>query len=460
MQASIPRKLRARGSLSARAARTRLRNEFLGRRRLAAVLFALVGIAVILIEALRATHRRPHVYFSTGSVTSLSAVDPGFVPALERSAGVHIGDGNHVQLLLNGDGTYPALWEDLTRSRGSIDMQMYYALPGRVADTLASILCERSREGVQVRLLLDAFGAAGMPRSWRQSMRDCGVEVALLRNLEWFTIHAATERSHVRAVVVDGRVGYTGGFGLADYWLGDGRHPDQWRETNVRFTGPAVSQLQAAFATAWAEATGEWIVGERFFPVDTAEPSAADKAVPAGLLFARPTAGLTSAEQFLTLAVRSAHSRLFITNSYFVPNRDFRQLLIDASGRGVDVRILTVGRLTDVKTPWLAGRTSYEELTAHGVRIFEYQPAMMHAKAIVVDGEWSTVGSMNFDTPSLALNDESNLVVLDRTFSALMDSVFLEDLRRSTEMTPSVLAARPWWQRALETCASVLSRIL
>lgn len=460
MQALDLRRPRARRSRPRQATRGPVANRLVGRRRLAAVLLALLGLAAILIEALRATHRRPHVYFSTGAVAGPSAIDPRFSRALELTAGVHIGGGNRVELLLNGDGTYPPLWADLSLSRASIDMQMYYALPGHVADTLARILCERSRGGVEVRLLLDAFGAAGMPRSWRQSLRDCGVKVALLRDLEWFTIHSATERSHVRAVIVDGRVGYTGGFGVADYWQGDGRHPDQWRETNVRFTGSAVTALQSAFATAWAEATGEWVVGGRFFPPDTGDSLSAGGAVAAGLLFARPTAGLTSAEQFLTLALRSARSRLYITNSYFVPNRDFRQLLIDAAARGVDVRILTVGRLTDVKTPWLAGRTSYEELTEHGVRIFEYQPAMMHAKSMVIDGEWSTVGSLNFDNHSLALNDESNLVVLDRAFAGLMDSVFLEDVRRSTEMTPSVLAARPWWQRVLESGAAVLSRVL
>ena len=247
------------------------------RRWLGALALGLIGVAVILIEALRATHRRPHLYFSNGSIAAPRVPDPHFTRALELSTGIRIDPGNRVSLLLNGDGTYPPLWSDLSQAHSTITMQMYYALPGRVSDTLARILCDRARHGVEVRLLLDAFGSAGMPRSWRASMTQCGVSVALLRGLEWFTIHSATQRSHVRAVIVDGRIGYTGGFGLADYWLGDGHHADQWRETNIRFEGPAVQALQAAFAAAWHESTGEWLVGDSFFSA-TRRPGPRDRA--------------------------------------------------------------------------------------------------------------------------------------------------------------------------------------
>lgn len=429
------------------------------RRWLGAFALGLVGVSVILVEALRATHRKPHLYFSSGSI-SAPVLDARFSRTLELSTGIRIDPGNRVRLLLNGDGTYPELWRDLSQARNTISMQMYYALPGRVSDTLARILCDRARHGIEVRLLLDAFGSDRMARPWRTGMSRCGVDVALLRGLEWFTIHSASERSHVRAVIVDGRIGYTGGFGLADYWLGDGHHPDQWRETNIRFEGPAVDALQAAFSAAWRESTGEWLVGDSSSPPNSAPGGANIPGVSAGFFFAQPTMGTTSAEQFLAFAIRGARSRLYITNSYFVPNTDFRRLLADAAERGVDVRVLTVGPLTDVKTPWLAGRSYYQELRSKGVRVYEYEPSMMHAKTIVVDGCWSTVGSMNFDNHSLALNDESNLVVVDSAFGATMDSVFLDDLRFAKEMTPSVLAARSVWQRALEAGAAMLSRIL
>jgi cardiolipin synthase len=231
-------------------------------------------------------------------------------------------------------------------------------------------------------------------------------------------------------------VGYTGGFGLADYWLGDGLHEDQWRESNVRFEGPAVMQMEAAFASAWAEATGELLTGDIFFPARgfAQLPGGAQ----AGLLYTSPTTGSTPAERFLALSIAAAHRSLYITNSYFVPDDDFRRGLKRAVRRGVDVRVLTVSAKTDVKTTWYAGRHWYEDLLAAGVRIYEYQPTMIHSKTIVVDGLWSSVGSMNFDNRSLAFNNESNLVVLDRPFGASMDSTFFNDLRYAKEITRPV----------------------
>jgi cardiolipin synthase len=252
-------------------------------------------------------------------------------------------------------------------------------------------------------------------------------------------------------------VGYTGGFGLADYWMGDGHHEDQWRESNVRFEGPAVMELQAAFATAWAEATGELLTGPLFFPPDGFEPVGPTRA---GLLFASPTTGSTPAERFLALTISGARKTLYIENSYFVPDDDFRRALEHAVARGVDVRVLTVSDKTDVKTTWYAGRYRYEELLSRGVRIYEYQPTMLHSKTIVADGVWSSVGSMNFDNRSLAFNNESNLVVLDTAFGAQMDSIFFDDLRYAKEIKLETFRKRSIWSRALELGATLLSRLL
>src|SRR3712207_4246366 len=262
-------------------------------------------------------------------------------------------------------------------------MQMYYALPSNVADTVKARLIDRARSGVRVLLLLDAFGTQTLTDGWRDSLSAAGVQIARLRKLRWYSLHNAADRSHVRAVVIDGRIGYTGGFGLADYWLGDGRRDGQWRETNVRFEGPAVAQLQAAFAAAWAEARGELLTGDVFFPRETFRSPAGGTR--AGLLFTAPTSGSTPAERFLALSIAGARRTLYIANSYFVPDDDFRRLLIDAARRGVDVRVLTAGEKTDVKTTWYAGRARYEELLRAGVRIYEYAPTMMHAKSMVVD---------------------------------------------------------------------------
>ena len=422
------------------------------------VVLAVTIAALALIGVLSITRGTP-----VGRVVTLSdsgppgVTDSLFERTFELFTGTHVYAGNVVTQALNGDGTYAQLWTDLRSARRTITVQMYYSMPGKVADTLSAILKERARARVRVLFLLDAFGSQHLSNEWIRSLRDAGVEVAKLRRLRWFTIHDAGNRSHVRVVVVDGRIGWTGGFGLADYWLGDGHHPEQWRESNVRFAGPSVMELQAAFAAAWAEATGELLTGSLFFPNSGFQPVGPTHA---GLLYTAPTAGSTPAERFLALTISGARRTLYITNSYFVPDDDFRRLLERAVRRGVDVRVLTTSANTDVKTTWFAGRHRYEELLGRGVRIFEYQPTMLHSKTIVVDGLWGSIGSMNFDNRSVAFNDESNLVVLDSAFGTQMDSVFLDDLRYSKEIKLDEFRRRSAWSKMLEAGATLLSRLL
>jgi cardiolipin synthase len=384
--------------------------------------------------------------------------DSLFARTMELYTGVHLEPGNRVEELLNGNATYPRLYADLASARQTVTMQMYYALPSKVADTVKSLLLDRARSRVRVLLLLDAFGTQTLTDGWRDSLRNAGVQVAQLRKLRWYSLHNAADRSHVRAVVIDGRIGYTGGFGLADYWLGDGRRDGQWRETNVRFEGPAVAHLQAAFAAAWAEAQGELLTGDVFFPRETFRAPVGP--TQAGLLFTAPTSGSTPAERFLALSIAGARRTLYIANSYFVPDDDFRRLLIEAARRGVDVRVLTAGEKSDVKTTWYAGRARYEELLRGGVRIYEYVPTMMHAKSMVVDALWSTIGSMNFDNRSLAFNNESNLVMLDAALGAQLQRTFEEDLRYAKEIRLDEFRRRGLRRKLMEQGAHLLSRLL
>ena len=385
--------------------------------------------------------------------------DPLFANTMELFSYTHIESGNRVQLLNNGNESYPPLWRDIRLAQRTLTVQLYYCQPGAVADSLARYLAERARAKVRVLLLLDAFGASPLKKDkpWVKSLTDAGVEVRWLRPVRWYSVHKANNRSHVRAIVIDGRVGYTGGFGLADYWLGDGRHDEQWRDSNVRFEGPAVMQLQAAFAAAWVEATGEMLIGDLYFPRASFLPVGPSQA---GLLFTGPTTGSTTAERFMAVSIASARKTYYAANSYFVPDDDFRRLLVKAAKSGVDVRILTAGPKTDVKTTTYAGRARYPELLQGGVRIYEYQPTMMHSKTFVVDGLWSTVGSLNFDNRSLAFNNESNLVMIDAALGAQMDSIFLADLRYAREITMADVNARNWIQRGLEWGATILARML
>ena len=430
-----------------------------GLKRLGAVVgFTILGL-LALIGLLSLTRGTPMEYVVRSPGDAAPRVtDSTFRELIALSSGMHLDPGNRVEQLLNGDGTYPRLWVDLRSATQSITVQMYYAKPGAVANTLAAVLGERARAGVRVLLLLDAFGSQTLGEEWGEALERTGVEVRLLRRLRWYTMHSATDRSHVRVVVVDGRVGYTGGFGIADYWLGNGRSKDQWRDTNVRFEGPSVMGLQTAFAAAWVEASGELLVGERFFP-PAAFHAPVGPAI-AGVLFTGATTGSTEAERFLALTIAGARRTLYIASSYFVPDDDFRDLMVAAARRGVDVRILTTSDETDIRTTWYAGRARYERLLRGGVRVFEYQPAMMHAKTIVVDGVWGTIGSMNFDNRSLAFNNESNLVVWDSAFGAAMNATFIADLELAREIALAEFQRRPMTARMVELAATLITRLL
>jgi cardiolipin synthase A/B len=419
----------------------------------------LFGLVLALIGILSVTHDTPVTSViaegDTGGPPSIE--DPLFAHSIELFTGTQIEPGNNVQVLLNGNGTYPQLWKDIGSAERTLTVQMYYSQPGAVADTMAKYLIDRAQHKVRVLLLLDAFGSQPLKKDWRDSLKRAGVEVKWLRPLRWYTLQKAAQRSHVRAVVIDGRIGYTGGFGLADYWLGDGHHEDQWRETNVRFEGPTVAALQAAFAAGWAESTGELLTGDMFFP----KSSFADVGdVQAGMMHSIPSTGSTPAERFLALSIAGARKSLYITNSYFVPGENFMQLLLRAAKRGVDVRVLTVGDKTDVKTTWYAGRTYYEKLLEGGVKIYEYQPTMIHSKCVVVDGMWSDIGSMNFDNRSLSFNNESMLLALDRRIGAQMDSIFMDDLKWSKEIKLDEFRKRPLSGKILEWGAQKLRRVL
>lgn len=423
------------------------------------VLALLLALVLALIGALSVTHDTPvKSVIAEGDRDGPPSVSDALFPrSIELYTGTHIDPGNKVDILLNGNGTYPPLWKDLAGATRTITVQMYYAQPGAVADSLAKYLAERARAKVRVLMLLDAFGSQPLRRGWIDNLKKAGVEVVWLRPLRWYTLNKAAQRSHVRAIVIDGRIGYTGGFGLADYWLGDGHHDEQWRETNVRFEGPTASALQAAFASGWAESTGELLTGDQFFP-QAAFSAQGD--VRAGLMHSIPTSGSTPAERNLALSIAGAQKTLYITNSYFVPGENFTQMLLAAARRGVDVRVLTVSKRTDVKTTRYAGRTYYEILLGGGVRVYEYQPAMMHAKTMVVDGIWSQVGSMNFDNRSLSFNNESLLLMLDRGVGAQMDSVFLDDLKYSEEIKLESFRKRPVFEKILEWGAQKLRRVL
>jgi cardiolipin synthase len=408
---------------------------------------ALIGF----LQMTRGTAVR-HVQSVGTDKKEVGVTEPEFPLLVTMLAGASLAGGHRVEVLLNGDGTYPRMWEDLRSAQRSITLQLYYGAPGRMARAIGDILRERLAAGVRVFILYDAFGTVDIPASELAAFRAAGASIEPFRPIRLSRLHLAQNRSHVRGIVIDGRIGWTGGFGIDDKWFGDG-HTNGWRETNVRFEGAAIRQLEAAFAAAWAEATGVLFTGR-------VTAASHQGGVSAGLLYTTPTLGSTTAERFLALSIASARQTLYITNPYFVPDTNFVEMLVASAKRGVDVRILTAGPKTDVTFVRLAGRATYGALLDAGVRIHEWQPTTLHAKTFVVDGEWSAIGSMNFDNRSMALNDESTLMVLDRETGAQMVRLFFDDLQHATEITAAEFRRRSWRDRLMERAANVVTRSL
>jgi cardiolipin synthase A/B len=403
----------------------------------------------------------------TTAVQRLRAIGGGAQPLDSRSdkfnlylslmTATQVVGGNDVEVLENGDGTFPRLCADLGRARELICLHVYDFRPGELADELLRVLSERAQSGIRVLVLLDAVGANQLPKNYRRRLTSAGAEVAMYRPLRFKELYKYQQRMHMRAVVIDGRVGFTGGFGIADVWLGDGRGPG-WRDTNVRVEGPVAMQLQVAFSNNWAEATGQLLVGDAVTPFDSAPPSR--ERIAAGIMTCSPSLGTTNAERFFFLAIASARERIYIANAYFVPTRDLRSLLMNAADRGVDVRVLTPGVHTDQPVVRHASRALYKRLLSAGVRIWEYRPGMMHAKTFVADSCWATIGTFNFDNRSMKLNDEVALIIRDEGVARRLEESFMADLAHADEVQAEALERLGTSERIKDRLARFASPVL
>ena len=386
--------------------------------------------------------------------------DPRFVEMAALLTFTPLSAGNRVELL-RGEATYPRLWADLRAARRSITIQMYYCGPGLLADTVASILVEKARAGVTVLFLGDGFGCYTLGDEYLARLRAAGVRTLLLRPVHWYTLHRSKHRSHVRAVVIDGTIGYTGGFGFDDKWVTTPKARG-WLDANVRFTGPAASSLQAVFAAGWAEATGELLTGPVFYPLANDSTAAVDsvESTLAGVLFSAGATGATTAERVVALTVGAARRKLYITNPYFLPGEGLLNLITEAAQRGVDVRIITAGDQNDVPIVRNASRATYGRLLDAGVRIYEYQPVFNHSKTMVVDDVWATAGTLNLDPRSLRINEETTLLVRDSATAAHFVSAFQQDQRSSRQITREEFRKRSWFRRAVDRASYLLAPLL
>lgn len=391
-----------------------------------------IGIATAILNLFFALGRRPQ-RIHAAHVPSVDDEDH-FLLALAGAVNAPTRGGGRAEVLNNGDAFFPAILEDIRAAERTVNFFTYIFEAGEIGTRVLEALTERARAGVQVRLLLDAFGAMKIDRARLDTLRAAGGRVHYYRPLRFGRITGFHKRNHRRAIVIDGRVGYTGGASVADHWLGDAESPAHWRDSMFRVTGPLARSLQATFGEAWSNGTGEILVGPEFYPLDAEAESDGIRISRHVNLISSPSGDAHPLRKLFWLSFMAARERLYVTNSYFVPDRHIRDALKDRARAGVDVRVLVPNHYTDIKPIRWAGHSYYEELLAAGVRIYEYQPTFIHAKTLVVDGKWSVIGSANMDVRSKELNAENVLGILDEDFAAQLERSFCADLARSREI--------------------------
>jgi len=393
---------------------------------------------------------QPHVL-----LPNVQLGEPSFFPTLEAYASAPITARNSVDVLLNGEEIFPAMIAAIRAARTSITYAQYYFEHGPVARDLIEALAERCRAGVGASILLDAFGALDMPSEYIDRMKASGCHVVMFRPLSPLRWDRTNRRNHRRILVVDGRVGFTGGSGVSLKWMGNGRVENHWRDTDVRVRGPVVEYLQGAFAENWLEATGIVLGGDGYFPrpVPPAGEAYAQvvRSSPAGGSFAMYTTFL--------LAISSARRTIFITNPYFVPDGTMEDVLTAAVRRGVRVVVLVPGAI-DHNLVRQASRGKFGKMLKAGVEIHEYRAALLHSKTMIVDGVWSTVGSTNLDNRSFALNDELNLVIYDGATARSLEQAFADDLTHSLKVDYRSWSRRSLADRFLELLATPIRPLL
>ncbi|MGW6735437.1 phospholipase D-like domain-containing protein [Streptomyces sp. NPDC055013] len=374
---------------------------------------------------------------------------------LERLIGIAATEGNALTALRNGDEIFPAMLAAIRSAEHTVDMMTFVYWKGAIAREFAQALAGRARAGVRVRLLLDGFGSRLIEKDLLAEMERAGVQVAWFRRPLLLSPFKQNHRCHRKVLVVDEQTAFTGGVGIAEEWCGNARDEHEWRDTHVEVRGPAVDGIAAAFAQNWAECHDELFdVRDRFVP-HRPQGGAVVQVVRGSASF-----GWQDMQTLIRVMLESAEDRFRLATAYFSPDAYFIDLLCAAARRGVKVEILLPGRHTDKRVCQLAGQHHYEALTACGVKIYQYQPTMMHAKVITIDGVAALVGSTNFNRRSLDHDEEIMLAVLDQEFTAILDSHFDKDLKASTPIRKGRWKRRSVLQQAREVAVMPIRRFL
>ena len=413
---------------------------------------ALISVALTLLSVFLVFNFMPSEKKIERQVQRLYDTDD---PQFRRSMGVLLGppiiEGNEVEALLNGEQIFPAMLQAIRAAEHTITMETYIYWSESIGQEFTAALSERARAGVKVHLMLDFIGSMKMDDAAIETMRQAGVQVQRFHKPVWWKFTKLNNRTHRKVLVVDGKVGFTGGVGIADQWRGNGQDKKHWRDTHFRVAGPVVGQMQAVFADNWTKATGAVLDGPHYFPALKAQGEHA-----AQMFSSSPSGGSESMLLMYLMSITAARDTIHLSSSYFVPEELTIHALVAAARRGVKVRIITPGRDIDSDVVRAASRERWGELLAAGIEIAEYQPTMFHVKALVVDSLMVSVGSTNFDNRSFSLNDEANLNVLDAAFARRQVEIFEQDWAKARRITLQQWEQRGWQEKAAGKLASLI----
>lgn len=377
--------------------------------------------------------------------------DAEFRRSLSSLLGPALVEGNAVQTLVNGDAIFADMLAAIRRARHTITFETYIYWSGDVGMQFVQALIERASAGVKIHVLLDWVGSIKMADELLERLRVAGIELERFHEPRFKTLGQLNNRTHRKLLVVDGRVGFTGGVGIADQWRGNARNPDEWRDTHFRVEGPVVAQMQAVFLDNWLRVTGRVLHGEAYFPALERQGTCTSQ-----MFSSSPSGGSEGMQLMYLLAITAARRSIDLANAYFVPDELTTQTLIDAAHRGVRVRVILPCGKIDSEAVRRASRGTWGPMLQAGIEIAEFQPTMFHVKSLVVDGHFSSVGSTNFDDRSFRLNDEANLNVLDAVFGARQLQIFEDDWGHSRPVSLAQWARRHWTERVLERLALLL----
>jgi cardiolipin synthase A/B len=406
-----------------------------------AILIMLVGLAITVWSI----KREPETYLQVTNAGDLHSLIPSIVGVTQGN----LEQGNKVEVLQNGDGFFPLLMRDIEAAKETVHIESYIWWDGVMPHQLAELLARKARQGVEVRLLVDASGGHKMKSETEKIMTDAGVHVARFHPMRLKNLGRLNNRDHRKEMIIDGQIGYIGGYGIADEWTGHAQDKDHWRDTGFRVEGPIVNRLQGAFCENWIEQTGEVPAGAKYF-----KRLPAAGTTPAHLAYTSPTGSVSSVQILYYLAIKAAQHEIIIENPYLLPNRDAIDAMYDAVRRGVSVKVLVPATSsTDSPIVQHASHHNFGTMLKRGIRVWEYQPTLSHQKLIVVDGQWSCVGSTNFDDRSFQLNDEISMGVVDPQIATQLIAAFNNDLKQAKERHFDEWLHRSLWHKLIDGLA-------